>query len=332
MLFSEQFEHQKYVGTEDLGKLRTMRRLQGGIFRMGSDRHYPEERPSRKVRVSPFWIDVSPVTNGEFANFVDATGYRTLAELPLNANDYPGISIIDTRAGSLVFQQTAGPVPLNNPSLWWAFCIGADWRHPTGPESSIEGRLDHPVVHVAYCDAVAFAEWTGKSLPTEAEWEFAARGGLDGADYSWGNELNPNGAILANYWRGRFPWTNAREDGEYRTTPIKTFPPNGYGLFDMIGNVWEWTKDWWATAAAHSSPCCIPTDPVGGTDQGSYDPAMREFRIGRKVIKGGSHLCAPSYCQRYRPASRAPQMIDSTTSHIGFRCVVRDLHLAENKA
>jgi formylglycine-generating enzyme required for sulfatase activity len=311
--------------------LKDMCRLQGGVFRMGSDRHYPEERPSRNVRVSAFWIDVSPVTNREFASFVDATGYRTLAERPLNADDYKGIAITDTRAGSLVFQRTAGPVPLSNPSLWWAFCVGADWQHPTGPESSIEGHLDHPVVHVAHGDALSFAEWAGKSLPTEAEWEFAARGGLDGADYSWGNELNPNGAILANYWRGRFPWTNAREDGEYRTSPVKTFPPNGYGLFDMIGNVWEWTNDWWANAAALPSPCCIPIDPVGGTVQGSCDPAMRGIQIGRKVIKGGSHLCAPSYCQRYRPAARAAQMIDSSTSHIGFRCVVRERHVADIK-
>jgi formylglycine-generating enzyme required for sulfatase activity len=308
-----------------------MRLLEGGVFRMGSDRHYPEERPSRQVHVSPFWIDLTPVTNGEFAEFVDETGYQTLAELPINVDDYPGITISDTRAGSLVFEPTTGPVPLNNASLWWVFRVGASWRHPTGPGSSIEGRLTHPVVHVGHRDALAYAQWAGKALPTEAEWEFAARGGLDDADYSWGNEFNPDGQVLANYWQGRFPWVNSRQDGEFRTTPVRSFPPNSFGLFDMIGNVWELTDDWWRTASASSSSCCIPMDPKGGTDLDSYDPGMRGIRIGRKVIKGGSHLCAPNYCQRYRPAGRAPQMTDSTTSHIGFRCVVRDASPLEVK-
>jgi formylglycine-generating enzyme required for sulfatase activity len=184
--------------------------------------------------------------------------------------------------------------------------------------------LDHPVVHIAYSDALAYSEWAGKSLPTEAEWEFAARGGLLDADYSWGNELAPNGAVLANYWRGRFPFSTSRDDGEYRTTPVGVFPPNGYGLFDMIGNVWEWTDDWWSTSIAPTKRCCVIDDPRGGTHGASLDPGMPGINIGRKVIKGGSHLCAPNYCQRYRPAARAPQMIDSTTSHIGFRCVLRD--------
>jgi sulfatase modifying factor 1 len=301
-----------------------MLRMGGGEFLMGSDRFYPEERPSRRVRVSPFWIDVSPVTNREFLRFVDATGHRTLAEIAPDPADYPGMDPAQAVPGSLVFERTAGPVPLNNPGRWWFFRAGADWRRPTGLGSSIAALMDHPVVHIAYIDAAAYAAWAGKAIPTEAEWEYAARGGLCGADYGWGDELNPDGRVLANYWRGHFPYSNLREDGGYRTVPVQSFPANGYGLHDMIGNVWEWTDDWWDLRAASASPCCVMDNPRGGTLDASLDPATPQVRIGRKVIKGGSHLCAPTYCQRYRPAARSPQMIDSSTSHIGFRCVVRE--------
>jgi formylglycine-generating enzyme required for sulfatase activity len=226
-------------------------------------------------------------------------------------------------AGSLVFQPTAGPVPLDNAARWWVFSLGADWRHPSGAASTMDGLMDHPVVHIAHADAQAYARWAGKSLPTEAEWEYAARGGIDGADYGWGQELNPGGAIMANYWRGTFPYSNLRDDGGYRTTPVTAFPANGYGLHDMIGNVWEWTDDWWSEAVHPASPCCVADDPRGGSLAGSLDLDLPDFAIGRKVIKGGSHLCAPNYCRRYRPAARHAEPVDTSTSHVGFRCIVR---------
>jgi len=309
---------------DTMAPMREMVSLPGGVFRMGCDHFYTEERPERRIRLSAFRIDKYPVTNRDFAHFVEATGYRTIAETAPDPADYPGLRPEMARAGSLVFEPTRGPVPLGDPPRWWSFCAGADWRHPIGPASAIDGLMDHPVVHIAHADAQAYARWAGKSLPTEAEWEYAARGGLDGADYGWGEELNPGGAIMANYWRGHFPYSNLREDGGYRTTPVTAFPANGYSLYDMIGNVWEWTDDWWFDAAVHiASPCCVAENPRGGTQRESLDPEMPHIAIGRKVIKGGSHLCAPNYCQRYRPAARTPQMIDSTTSHIGFRCVLR---------
>lgn len=302
-----------------------MRLVPGGTYRMGSNAFYPEERPRRAVKVDSFWIDASPVTNRAFERFVAETGYRTLAEIPPDPDDYPGMDPALAAPGSLVFTRTAGPVPLDDPSHWWAFVLGADWRHPTGPDSDLTGKEDHPVVHVAYADAAAYAEWAGKSLPTEAEWEYAARGGLEDREYAWGDELAPDGAVLANYWRGLFPFANQRADGEYRTTPVGSFPANGHGLSDMIGNVWEWTADWYADAGALASkrPCCAVSNPRGAALAASFDPAQPGVRIGRRVLKGGSHLCAANYCQRYRPAARHPQMIDSATSHIGFRCVSR---------
>ncbi len=303
--------------------LRGMRQLDGGEFVMGSDRFYPEERPTRRAQVDPFWIDETPVTNRQFAAFVTATGHRTLAEIAPDPKDYPGMPPEMAKAGSLVFQPTSGPVWLGDPGQWWEFKFGAFWRRPLGRPGPM--ALDnHPVVHVAYEDAAAYAEWAGKSLPTEAEWEFAARGGQAG-EFAWGDELAPGGAMLANYWQGEFPSQNLKLDGWERTSPVGTYPPNGYGLSDMIGNVWEWTSDWYADAGdlAPASPCCAPSNPKGGVMEKSYDPAMPEIMIPRKVIKGGSHLCAESYCQRYRPAARHPQTIDSSTSHIGFRCVVR---------
>lgn len=299
---------------------RGMRRLHGGEFVMGSERFYPEERPLRPVRVDPFWIDETPVTNRQFAAFVRATGHRTLAEIPPDPKDYPGMPPEMARAGSLVFQPTAGPVWTGDPSQWWEFKFGAFWRRPLGRPGPM-ALDDHPVVHVAYEDAAAYAAWAGKSLPTEAEWEFAARGG-QATEFAWGDELAPEGAMLANYWQGEFPWRNSKLDGWERTSPVGSFPPNGYGLSDMIGNVWEWTCDWYADAGdlAPSSPCCAPK---AATMEASYDPATPQVMIPRRVIKGGSHLCAESYCQRYRPAARHPQAIDSSTSHIGFRCIIR---------
>lgn len=300
----------------------------GGTFAMGSDRFYPEEAPVRQVRVDDFWIDETPVTNRQFAAFVDATGYRTIAQIPPDPRDYPGMAEDMAQAGSLVFEKTAGPVDLNDYSQWWHFCFGADWCHPTGPDSSLDGLEDHPVVHVAYPDAMAYADWAGKDLPTEAEWELAARGGHDGRDYAWGDELAPDGAMLANYWQGIFPFSNTRLDGWERTSPVRTFPSNGFGLFDTIGNVWEWTSDWYAMPQAAQkkkpSACCTIDNPRGARKGASFDPAMPDLKIGRRVLKGGSHLCAENYCQRYRPAARHAQAIDSSTSHIGFRCVTRD--------
>lgn len=302
-----------------------MRRLSGGEFTMGSDRHYSEERPTRRVKVAPFWIDEQPVTNQSFASFVSATGHVTLAEIPVDPRQFPGMDPSLAQPGSLVFDRTSGPVPVDDPAMWWTFRVGADWRHPTGPQSSIEDILDHPVVHIAFVDAEAYAHWAGKMLPTEAEWEYAARGGLEGAEFAWGDTLEPNGEVKANYWRGMFPFANQRAGGGYRTTPVGSYPANGHGLQDMIGNVWEWTRDWYAapTVKKAKSPCCAIENPRGGTLRHSFDPRQPEIRIGRKVVKGGSHLCAANYCQRYRPAARHAQMIDSSTSHIGFRCVIR---------
>jgi len=302
-----------------------MRHLPGGEFTMGSERFYPEERPRRRVRVAGFWIDETPVTNRDFAAFVAATGYRTFAEVAPNPADYPGLPPELARAGSLVFERPRGPVDLNDFRQWWKFRFGAKWSEPLGAGSSIAELLDHPVVHIAYVDAEAYAKWAGKELPTEAEWEYAARGGLQGIEFAWGNELAPNGQMLANFWQGEFPWDNRLLDGWERTSPVRVFPPNGFGLFDMIGNVWEWTADWYSTGAdLPKGSCCTPSNPRGGREYESYDPCTPDVKIGRKVIKGGSHLCAPNYCQRYRPAARYPQPIDTSTSHVGFRCIIRE--------
>ena len=301
--------------------------LPGGTFTMGSDDHYPEEAPTHPVRVGPFSIDVAAVTNAEFAAFVEATGFVTVAERDLDPADYPDAPAENLRAGSMVFTPTRGPVDLRHLSQWWRWKPGACWRHPQGPTSSLDRRLDHPVVHVAHEDALAYATWVQASLPSEAEWEYAARGGLDGATYTWGDEPRPGGKIMANTWDGPdFPWRSTGESGFQRTAPVGSFPPNGFGLHDMAGNVWEWTDDWWTTTHpdAAGSPCCAPEDPRGGDLDQSYDPAQPQFRIGRKVIKGGSHLCADSYCLRYRPAARRPQAVDTGMSHIGFRCVRTD--------
>ena len=297
----------------------------GGTFRMGSDTHYPEERPVHRVAVDGFWIDRYPVTNARFARFIESTAHVTFAEVPPNPADYPGALPDMIYAGSLVFVKPSGPVDRRNIGNWWQFLRGADWRHPQGPASGIEQRADHPVVHVAYADAEAFARWEGKTLPTEAEWEFAARGGLDGAPYAWGDEFLPGDRHMANTWQGEFPWSNSVTDGYEGTSPVGAFPPNGYGLYDMIGNVWEWTTDWYEPKhpADAIKACCTPHNPRGGREAASYDPRQPEIKIPRKVLKGGSHLCAPNYCRRYRPAARFPEPIDTSTSHVGFRCIVR---------
>lgn len=299
--------------------------IEGGTFLMGSDRHYPEEGPAHRVSVDSFLIDETPVTNGQFAAFVAATGYRTSTEFPPDPRNYPGILPEMLYAGSLVFQQPKAAVDLQDWTRWWALLQGACWRRPYGPRSSIDGLDDHPVVHVTYQDARAYAQWSRKELPTEAEWEFAARAGLDGAEYAWGSEFTPGGRHLANTWQGRFPTVDEGADGYRGTSPVRAFPPNRYGVFDMIGNVWEWTSDWFEPRhpAAVTKTCCIPENPRGGAEANSYDPCEPEIRIPRKVLKGGSHLCAPNYCRRYRPAARHAEAIDTSTCHVGFRCVVR---------
>ena len=300
--------------------------IEGGAFRMGSDRHYVEEAPAHRVIVDGFWIDCTPVTNHQFAAFVEATGHVTVAEQKPDPKDYPGALLHMLRAGSLVFSPTPHPVSLQDWSQWWSFRFGADWRHPLGPDSSLRGLDDHPVVHVAYPDALAYARWAGKSLPTEAQWEYAARGGLEGAEFAWGDELTPGGRHMANTWQGAFPFENTAEDGHERTSPVGSYPANGYGLFDMIGNVWEWTCDWYEPRHPDEAlkACCVPRNPRGGREERSYDPLQPSVRIPRKVLKGGSHLCAPSYCRRYRPAARHPEPIDTSAGHVGFRCVVTE--------
>ncbi len=296
----------------------------GGRFLMGSDDHYPEEAPTHRVDVEAFTIEAHAVTNRRFGQFVAATGYVTVAERPLDPADYPGAPPENLVPGSLVFTPTPGPVDLRHLSQWWSWVPGASWRHPEGPGSDADKRGDHPAVHVAHEDAAAFAAWAGGRLPTEAEWEFAARGGRDGAAFTWGDEAQPDGVLMANTWDGPdFPWRSTGESGYLRTAPVGSFPANGYGLFDMAGNVWEWTDDWWTSRHPDDAdkPCCVPNNPRGGELAGSYDPAQPQFRIPRRVIKGGSHLCADTYCLRYRPASRRPQMIDTGMGHVGFRLV-----------
>ncbi len=300
--------------------------IPGGTFHMGSDRHYPEEAPVHRVAVDGFWIDRTPVTNRQFKAFIKATGHRTLAEIVPDPKNYPGALPHMIYAGSLVFVPPSAVHGLHDWSQWWQFMKGADWRHPYGPKSNINTSDSHPVVHVSFSDALAYAQWAGRDLPTEAEWEFAARGGLDGAEFAWGDEFTPGGVHLANTWQGEFPRQNGLDDGYARTSPVTAFPSNGYGVHDMIGNVWEWTSDWYAPKHEGDAPkaCCIAENPRGGREDASYDPCQPNIRIPRKVIKGGSHLCAPNYCRRYRPAARHAEAIDTSTSHLGFRCVVRD--------
>ena len=286
--------------------------LPGGEFSIGSDHHYPEESPARTAEVDRFGMDIHPVTNRQFGAFVQATRYVTVAERPPDPAVYPDAKSEDLVPGSLVFRMTPGPVNLGDYRRWWAWIPGADWRHPRGPGSSLGGLDDHPVVHVAYRDAAAYAGWAGMELPTEGEWEYAARGGLDGAEFTWGDDDPQETAPLANTWQGRFPYENTQVDGWVRTSPVGAYPPNGYGLYDMAGNVWEWTSDPYGLPAdGHpASPCCAPQTASGDAES-------------TRVIKGGSHLCTIQYCFRYRPAARQSQAVDTSTSHIGFRCVTR---------
>jgi sulfatase modifying factor 1 len=310
-------------------KVPTLRPVAGGVFRMGSDAHYPEEAPVRQVEVGDVAVAPTPVTNAEFERFVEATGHVTVAERALDPADFPGAPAENLLPGSMVFVGTPGPVDLRHLSQWWAWTPGACWRHPEGPGSDVSARVDHPVVHVAHEDAAAYAGWAGLRLPTEAEWEHAARGGLEGATYTWGDSPEAPGERRAHYWHGDFPWR--ADEGYGRTAPVASYSANGHGLHDMAGNVWEWTDDWWQEQRfTDTAPCCAPRDPRGGTAEGSLDPRQPQFRVPRKVIKGGSFLCADSYCLRYRPAARRPQTVDTGMSHIGFRCVGGS-DLAENR-
>ena len=300
-----------------------MVRLEGGSFLMGSDHHYPEERPAHKVRVDAFSIDRHAVTNRDFARFVAATGHVTQAEKPADPADYPDADPAMLVPSSVVFVPPPGRVDLRNHFHWWQYIPGADWRHPRGAETSLDGLDDHPVVHIAYADALAYAQWIGKELPTEAEWEFAANGGREGTEFAWGDELVPDGRHMANTWQGEFPWEVRPEDGFIWTAPVGSFEPNGYGLYDMIGNVWEWTADWYQDhGRIQQHSCCTLENPRGAERDASLDP-RDPARVPRRVMKGGSHLCAPNYCRRYRPAARMAQPVDTSTCHVGFRLVVR---------
>jgi formylglycine-generating enzyme len=300
----------------------------GGAFRMGSDDHYPEEAPAHRVAVDGFWIDRYPVTNLRFGRFVKATGYVTLAERAPDAADYPGAIPDRLVPGAVVFRQPRRRADLRDHLQWWDWVPGASWRHPEGPGSTLQRRERHPVVHVAYADALAYAAWAGMTLPAEAEWEHAARGGLEGAEYAWGDEFTPRGRHLANTWQGEFPWQNLVRDTYAGTSPVGAFPPNGFGLYDTIGNAWEWTTDWYQPHGEVVHACCAGAgrpqlNPAGGDRERSIDPRTPAVRIPRKVMKGGSYLCAPNYCQRYRPAARMAQAVDTSTCHLGFRLIVR---------
>lgn len=287
--------------------------LPGGSFRMGSTSFYPEEAPIHTATVEAFAIERHPVTNAQFAEFIADTGYVTVAERPLDPVLYPGVAPEDLLPGALIFRGTPGPVNLDDWRQWWDWAPGAHWRHPFGPDSDIAGKDDHPVVQIAYPDAGAYAAWAGRRLPTEAEWEYAARAGSD-TTYAWGDEPTLDGYLMANTWQGRFPYLNTGALGWVGTSPVGTFAPNGFGLVDMIGNVWEWTTTKYSQhhSLEPSNSCC----PNPNSPSAEPDPGLTQ------ALKGGSHLCAPEYCHRYRPAARSPQSQDSSTTHIGFRCVV----------
>lgn len=282
--------------------------LTGGRFAIGSTDFYPEEAPVRMVEVAPFLLDATPVTNAHFAVFVEDTGYVTLAETVPDPADYPGILPEMIVAGSIVFTapEKGGPV---GPESWWSYVAGANWRQPYGPGLDGPSLLpDHPVVHIAYGDALAYARWADKRLPTEIEAEFASRGGLANAAYAWGDELLPGGEAQANIWLEGFPFTHPDRNGPPYTTEVTRYRPNGYGLYDLIGNVWEWTSSEASGPVGNNSCCHLRS--------GEFTPSPQLH----KVLKGGSHLCAPNYCQRYRPAAKWFQPVDTSTTHVGFRC------------
>lgn len=293
--------------------------IPGGSFLMGSDRHYPEEAPTCMRTVEDFWIDRTPVTNRQFSLFVRATGYLTTAERPPDLCAFPSRSARVSLPGSLVFSPSGDGSDMLSTRSWWKFQFGADWRHPLGPGSSVSGLESHPVVHVSYWDALSFSNWAGKDLPTEAEWEYVARGGLSQAEYAWGDEFTPDGKYMANTWQGTFPYKNLCLDGFERTSPVRAFPANPYGVCDMIGNVWEWTSDYYRS---DRGPVSVHMHDQNKQDV-IFDKENPSLNILRRVVKGGSHLCAANYCKRYRPAARHPQSVDTSTCHIGFRCVVR---------
>jgi len=267
--------------------------IPAGDYQVGSERFYPEEAPVRQVSIASFEIDQAPVTNAEFQQFVDATGYQTVSERPPDPTLYPNLPPEEQIPESVVFLPPPSTVDRSEPLSWWALIAGADWRHPQGPDTNLDGLMQHPVVHVAFEDALAYADWVGKRLPTADEWEVAARGGLVDQDYAWGPEKTPDGRWLANVWQGPFPWDNKETDGWFWTSPVGSFPANGYGLVDVCGNVWEWT----------STPYAVP-----------------EGEQERRVIKGGSFLCADNYCHRFRPSALMGQTLDTATCHMGFRC------------
>ncbi len=282
-----------------------------------------DARPVHRVRVGGFWMDIHEVTNDEFGEFVEATGYVTVAEQPPQAEDFPGAPPENLVAGSIVFTPPSEEVPVRDASgtahlRWWAYVPGASWRHPSGPASDLEGRGDEPVVHVAYEDAEAYAAWAGKRLPSEAEWECAARGGLAGATYPWGDEFRPGGTWMANTWQGRFPGEHTAEDGSAGIAPVGRYPANAYGLHDMSGNVWEWCSDWYRPDTYERDAARgIVDDPRGPAD--SHDPA--EPGQIKRVQRGGSFLCSDQYCSRYIVGTRGKGEVSSATNHIGFRCV-----------
>ncbi|WP_188241636.1 MULTISPECIES: formylglycine-generating enzyme family protein [Microbacterium] len=290
--------------------------LPGGSFTMGSDDFYPDERPAHEASVDPFWIDTHQVTNAAFSEFVADTGYLTVAERGLDPADFPDVDLDDLAPGSMVFTPATGPVDLRDWRQWWRWQPGAQWRHPEGPDSSIDGRMSHPVVQVAFEDAAAYAAWRGKRLPTEAEFEYAARGGTATA-FAWGDEAYPGGVAQANSWLGRFPY-DVQGDHGGSTAPVGSYPANGFGLFDAIGNVWEWTTDYYLPR--HRFPTTAALYREHRPELLAAASAEPGSRMPRRVLKGGSYLCSPDYCLRFRPAARSPQADDSAATHIGFRC------------
>jgi formylglycine-generating enzyme required for sulfatase activity len=294
--------------------------IPGGVYWRGNDtKRHGDARPWHLVEVDGFWMDAAVVTNEQFAKFVKATGYDTVAERKPKAEDFPGAPPDKLVAGSVVFTPPKGPVPLNNHLRWWSYVPGANWQHPEGPDSDLKGRAKHPVVHVAYEDALAYCKWAGKRLPTEAEFEFAARGGLNKNQYAWGDEFRPGGKFMANTWQGRFPYENTGDDGYKGTAPVGSFPPNRFGLSDMAGNVWQWCSDWYRhdyyrTLAAPAQPARNPQGPAD-----SFDPS--EPRVAKRVMRGGSYLCTDQYCTAYEVGARGKGAPDTGTNHLSFRCV-----------